>query len=96
MARARRAVVDPARGARDLVLTFDTAYTLGFSRPTRGFTFGGPRSFGTPGAGGSFAFADPDAQLGFAYVPSRMGFYAHDDPRELAVRDAVYSCLSRI
>lgn len=78
----------PRRGPRDRVLYVDTLYHLGFSRSTRTFSFG-PRSFGTPGAGGSFGYADPDRGLGFAYVPNRMGFWLNSDPRELALREAV-------
>jgi CubicO group peptidase (beta-lactamase class C family) len=81
---------------RDLVLWVPAAYSLGFIRPTEGFTFGrGPRSFGHPGAGGSFGFADPDAEVGFAYAPNRLGNHLRDDPREKSLRDALYRCLDR-
>lgn len=82
----------PRHGMRDRVLHVDTLYRLGFSRSTRAFSFG-PRSFGTPGAGGSFGYADPDRGIGFAYVPNRMGFWLNSDPRELALRKAVLASL---
>jgi hypothetical protein len=41
----------------------------------------------------SFAFADPDACLGYAYVMNKMDFFLHDDPREKALRDALYRAL---
>jgi CubicO group peptidase (beta-lactamase class C family) len=86
----------PSGPKRDLVLFVPAAYSLGFVRPSEGFTFGrGPRSFGHPGAGGSFAFADPDAGVGFAYAPNRLGHHLRDDPREKALRDALYRCLDR-
>jgi hypothetical protein len=34
--------------------------------------------------GGSFAFADPDARLGYAYVMNKLDFYLQNGPREKA------------
>jgi CubicO group peptidase (beta-lactamase class C family) len=84
----------PPGGWFDEVLKVDTAYSLGFARPLDGFSFGtSQRAFGHPGAGGSFAFADPDRGVAFAYVMNRLGFYLNDDPREKALRDALYRSL---
>jgi CubicO group peptidase (beta-lactamase class C family) len=80
----------------DTLLLARRAYRLGFSRPVPGFWFGSKsgRAFGTPGLGGSFGFADPDARLGYAYAPNRLGIRLSDDPRETALRRAVYASLS--
>jgi CubicO group peptidase (beta-lactamase class C family) len=84
----------PSLGSRDEVLKTDMSYSLGFNRPSKAFRFGSSgKTFGTIGAGGSFGFADPQAQVGFAYAPNKMGFHLWDDPREKALRDAVYRCL---
>jgi CubicO group peptidase (beta-lactamase class C family) len=85
----------PACGWHDEVLKVDTAFSLGFARPHGPFRFGSSdRAFGHPGAGGSFAFGDPDRCVAFAYVMNRMGFHLNDDPREKALRDALYRCLA--
>ena len=94
-----RALIEPARlptgGAQDLVLKVPTRYSLGYLKPFPQMRFGSSadQAFGTPGAGGSFGFADPDRELAFAYVMNRMGFHLHDDPREKALRDAVIACI---
>ena len=68
-----------------------------FLRPGPHLDWGSSRrAFGTPGAGDSFGFADPDARLGFAYVMNNMDFHMFDDPREKALRDAVYSSTRRL
>jgi CubicO group peptidase (beta-lactamase class C family) len=84
----------PSGGWNDEVLGVETAFSLGFARPLGEFRFGSSdRAFGHPGAGGSFAFGDPDRGVAFAYVMNRLGFRLNDDPREKPLRDALYRCL---
>ena len=91
------APVLPSEGTDDLVLRAKIAYSLGFTRPSLEFDFASSmRAFGTPGAGGSFGFADPDARLGMGYIMNRMGSYLVDDPREKALRDATYRAVSKL
>jgi CubicO group peptidase (beta-lactamase class C family) len=84
----------PANGCRDRVLHTEMRFSLGFLRPFEGYRFGSSdRALGVPGAGGAFAFADPDAQVGFAYAPNKLGPRLLGDPREVALREALYGCL---
>lgn len=86
----------PSGGIHDRVLRTDTVFSLGFMKPHSRFDFASSgRAFGTPGAGGSFGFADPDARLGMAYVMNRMGVHLVDDPREKSLRDAVYRSVAK-
>jgi CubicO group peptidase (beta-lactamase class C family) len=81
----------------DVVLGVPSYFSLGFLRPGPSVFFGSsPRAFGSPGAGGSFAFADPDARLGYAYVMNKLDFYLENDPREKALRDAIYRAIARL
>jgi CubicO group peptidase (beta-lactamase class C family) len=68
-------------------------FSLGFMKPSPVWPFGGASSFGSPGAGGSLGFADPGAGIGYAYVTSQMGTTLTGDPRDVALRDALYAAL---
>lgn len=89
--------VPPSQGNRDLVHKAKVAYSLGLGKPAANVDYApfgrSGKAFGFPGAGGSFAFADPDAQVGFAYAMNKVGGYMWDDPREKSLRDAFYRCL---
>lgn len=91
-------LTDPPSDARsdDAVIGLPCYFSLGFLRPGPEVAFGTtPRALGAPGAGGSFAFADPNAHLGYAYVMNKLDFWLMDDPREKALRDAVYRSIAR-
>ena len=83
----------PSGGLMDLVIHTDSIFSLGYVKPFPAFRFGtaAGKAFGTPGGGGSFGFADPDAGIGFAYAMNRTGFRLYDDPREVALRNALYA-----
>jgi CubicO group peptidase (beta-lactamase class C family) len=91
LAQLEAPAVQPPGGAADLVLRVESAFSLGFLKPSPRFRFGSSdRAYGHTGAGGSFGLADPDTELGFAYTPNRLGFHLRDDPREKPLRDAAY------
>lgn len=86
-----RPAVTPSGGIRDKVLHVDSVFSLGYCKPVPHFRFGSSdRAFGTPGYGGSFGFADPDTGIGFGYVMNRLGFHLWSDPREIALRRALF------
>lgn len=88
--------VPPQRGFYDECLKGEVRFSLGFMKPCANLSFGGPRSFGSPGTGGALGFADPDAAIGYGYVTSRMGLKFSGDPRDIALRDALYGALKRL
>jgi CubicO group peptidase (beta-lactamase class C family) len=81
--------VPPVHGFRDACMKVEIQFSLGFAKPGPKNAFAHPSSFGHPGTGGSFGFADPIAKIGYAYIPNRMG-YRLEDPREAALRRAMY------
>ncbi len=85
--------IPPARGFHDECLKGKVQFSLGFMKPSEIWRFGSSRSFGSPGAGGSLGFADPTAGVGYAYVTSQMGTRLTGDPRDMALRDALYSSI---
>jgi CubicO group peptidase (beta-lactamase class C family) len=88
------AAVPPASGVfYDDFFRGNVQFSLGFFKPGGVWRFGGAHSFGAPGSGGSLGFADPDAGIGYAYVTSQMGTALTGDPRDVALRDALYAAL---
>lgn len=87
--------IPPARGFYDECMkTSGVQFSLGFMKPGQLWPFtGSNRSFGAPGAGGSLGFADPEAGIGYAYVTSQMGARLTGDPREVTLREALYSAI---
>jgi CubicO group peptidase (beta-lactamase class C family) len=87
----------PPKGARDAVVGVDMFLSLGFMKPAPALDWGSnSRAYGMPGAGGSFGFADPEQQMGYAYVMNRMGYHLDNDPREQALRKAVYTAIAKL
>jgi CubicO group peptidase (beta-lactamase class C family) len=86
--------IPPTHGFYDECLFGEVRFSLGFMKPSPMLPFGNDSSFGSPGAGGSFGFADPKARIGYAYVTSQMGPTLTGDPREFAIRNAAYSIIS--
>ena len=85
--------VPPTRGFHDECLKGQVQFSLGFMKPCANWRFGSDRSFGSPGSGGSLGFADPAAGIGYAYVTSQMGTTFTGDPRDVALREALYSAM---
>lgn len=85
--------IPPSHGFHDECMKGEVQFSLGFMKPCASWPFGGPKSFGSPGSGGALGFADPGAGIGYAYVTSRAGTALTGDPRDVALRDALYSAL---
>ena len=86
--------IPSAHGFHDECMKGDgVRFSLGFMKPSPVWPFGNEGSFGSPGAGGSLGFADPKAGVGYGYVTSQMGAALTGDPRDLALRNAVYAII---
>jgi CubicO group peptidase (beta-lactamase class C family) len=93
-ASIERALEEQSDGP-DAVLPLYTRFGLGFMRSTPQEPIGpNPHAFGHGGMGGSMAFADPDAGIGFGYTMNEMhmGLWLID-PRAVALINAVYASL---
>lgn len=86
----------PTHGFYDECMMGDgVQFSLGFMKHCPVWAFGSEDSFGFPGSGGSLGFADPKAGIGYAYVTNQMGTALTGDPRDLALRNAVYSIIAK-
>lgn len=86
--------IPPTRGFFDEVMKGEVQFSLGFMKSNPAFPFGSAGSYGHPGAGGSLGFADPEAQIGYGYIPNRKSVAFSGDPRDVALRRALYSVIS--
>ncbi|HEX6164954.1 MAG TPA: serine hydrolase domain-containing protein [Vicinamibacterales bacterium] len=88
--------IPSANGFYDDCMKGEACFSLGFMKPGATWKFGGPRSYGGPGAGGAMGYADPDAGIGYGYVTSRGGTTLTGDPRDAALQKAVDAALARL
>ena len=86
--------IPATHGFYDECMKGEVQFSLGFMKPSPGWPFGSPSSFGSPGSGGALGFADPSARVGYAYVTSQMGTTLTGDPRDVALRGALSAALS--
>ena len=92
-AQIAAANTEQASGLDAVLAPLPSRFGLGFMMTQPLIPLGpNPRSFGHPGAGGSIAFADPDARLGFAYVMNQMQA-GIADARGFALIAEVYTAL---
>ncbi len=86
--------VPPTRGFYDECMKGEgVQFALGFMKHCPVWPFGSASAYGMPGTGGSLGFADPEQELGYGYVTSRVGTSVTGDAREVALRRAVYESL---
>jgi CubicO group peptidase (beta-lactamase class C family) len=85
--------IPPRYGFYDECLKGEVQFSLGFMKPGATWRFGSASSYGSPGSGGALGFADPVAGIGYAYVTSQMGTALTGDPRDVALRNALYSAI---
>jgi CubicO group peptidase (beta-lactamase class C family) len=87
--------VPPTRGFYDECMLGDgVRFSLGFMKSSPDFPFGSDGSYGSPGSGGSIGFADPKLGIGYGYVTSQGGTALSGDPRDIALRDMLYSIVA--
>ncbi|MFX1261888.1 MAG: serine hydrolase domain-containing protein [Promethearchaeota archaeon] len=87
--------VPPKHGFKDGAFKINTSYSLGFAKGLPESPFGSPSSFGMPGTGGSFGYADPEVGIGYGYVLNGLGTSFPHDPRDIALRTTLYEAIGR-
>jgi len=87
--------IPPLDGFYDECLKVELyTFSLGFTKPGPKYPFAHLSAFGAPGSGGSLGFADPQAEIGYGYVPNQVGTHLVD-PRDLALRTALYRSIGQ-
>ncbi|MEO5873618.1 MAG: serine hydrolase domain-containing protein, partial [Streptosporangiaceae bacterium] len=89
--------IRPRVAGPDKVMLVDSAFGLGYMRPSA--TFFTPRAgretaFGHTGAGGAVGLGDVDHDLALAFIPNLMGDHLSGDLRAFRLIEAAYACLS--
>jgi CubicO group peptidase (beta-lactamase class C family) len=98
-AETRAAVTRPRTDGVETLVESGTAgpdirFGLGYQLTSPSMPGFGPASFGHTGAGGRLAFADPEYDVGFGYICSRMRIIGpHGDPRWHSLVRAVRTSL---
>ncbi len=89
---------DPANGFEDIVLKQDAfRFHAGFMKPSENHNFSqSTKAFGGFGAGGSFVFHDPDAEVTIAYTMNNMASRMMNMDREVNIRRSVYRTIAQI
>jgi CubicO group peptidase (beta-lactamase class C family) len=86
--------IPASHGFYDEAMNGEVQFALGFMKPSPVWPFGSEGSYGSPGSGGSLGFADPKYGIGYAYVTNQMGTALTGDPRDVALRHAVYEIVT--
>lgn len=85
-----RATTRHTSGPNTILFDLDIQFGLGFMVRTDLVALGGPRAFGHFGFGGSFGWADPDAELAMGYVMNRLEIGLAGDLRGVALIGAAF------
>ena len=80
----------------DACLIMPTTFGMGFMTHGPFTPYAGPGSYGHPGAGGSVAFAQPERELGFAYVMNKPASNLANDARAQHLVDAVTTIIDAL
>jgi CubicO group peptidase (beta-lactamase class C family) len=76
----------------DRTLNVTNCFGTVFMTPQPRLPFGGHRAFGHDGAGGALAFADPETELAFGYIPVPMQHPPGADHRSVALARLAREC----
>jgi CubicO group peptidase (beta-lactamase class C family) len=76
----------------DRILSVANCFGIVFMKPQPRMPFGSVHAFGHDGAGGALAFADPETDLAFGYVPVPMQYPGGADHRSVALARLARDC----